>query len=1370
MSDTVRPTDQQAKEWGGLRVTPGSQSDARLPRPLSPRRFRVRNESLAEAFCKAGKRLGAADVPLAREDRYARPWARLFQNEPAYLYAEILSFKAGDAGFAFAEALEYEPTKALTLTRELSDQLTDWLRRIQLESPVPFSKQIDQLNKERNLSGLLADMYGKGPAELTRIAKKHPSVLAASAQAGPLAEARALRDRLRSVHTLLRNAVTSLQASAQGAFDARIASGEIDPGLGLIIAELRTAQHVDAAFNKLPDRHTDLYYQEIIGQTPAPASPEMVLLDLGRVPRPGFVPQGTALEALLPDGSVQRFETDTGVPVSPAVVSDVKVLSYQMDNHISYNRALGGITGLRAASLNTGTAHNAQTLFGSGTEQDPDIGLDISSPMLSLAEGTRRIEVSLHMSRDSNLPAGSYVFTEKEVKALEEKRKAEANPRRTQTGAMAAVADPDKAPKLRLTPQETDPEYRDPEVRLALSADPALISAFYGDRKDLKTADAIEELTLEVTEYASLHNMTTSLALIYAVLMDKVEKPAHLRLLLGRIVTLSLIEKHPFPEGDYWAKIYALVQKYRSELIGVEPEGIQTDSAARKSYEQQQNSMIFAAFSQRPDGKIDYPLRDVFQSLLGDAFSMTITTDDGPLRPDIMQVLPLKEKRAQGGIMLSMRYDASAPALTGPKDAPRLALRYATDARLCPVSFFEAYAIETISIRTQVTGLRKLAAFSDDGPLVTDQTFQPFGPRPSEGATFQVGCAEMARKPVKSINVCLEWSGMPNPVGGFETHYASYGRGVDIPDPKLTIDYLSGAGWKTVSADPVPLFQSAGASGTLQPEWEFSGKITGRSIPATGVVSAQEYQSRQTIRAGMIRFTLTGTAGGFLTDRYPMALVDAMRPRLVNLGERKIPPAPFVPEIASFSLSYTAEGMIELNAPETARAGEEVRQSGPFGSVSVFPKRMHKQIQLFPRRLGYGQVYFQLTGANTVGPTALTIDLASSGHLRRVPARNPLSWFYLSAHGWQQLPETAISSDTTVGLMRSGIVVIDLPDDATDHSTEMPAGGVWFAAVATEPNVDVFPSLSAAKVNGVWARRMDDTWQKDNAPRVWSFTPAQPGLTSIAEIPTPGTSRPPEPRDMFLARVGERLRHRRRGVTPWDMERLVLEEFPDVWMAKCLPHLHTQTRAPAPGHMTLVVARKQSEEAVLRNPQPALFDVTTLNTIQKWLADYTSDACSIDVVNPTFERLQVRAKLSANVKRENGAIAQLLRRDLRRFLSVWTADASMKRFGWSLNIQMLRAHIAEKDYIEKITDFSVLHLAGDDQKCFSLLDTAQTKSDWRGLYGPVLKPHFPWSLPISTVEHGLTIVPDFKDEQPTAAGIGSLTLGEMLIVGQRTVP
>lgn len=1329
------------RRWQDIAVTPGSVVDDRLPRPLARQRVLLRPDTLAEAFCAAGARLGAAGFPL---EHHAPPWARLFQSEPAYLYAQIISFRADDAGFAFVEALEHAPDRALGMILALAKDLDGWVQRIRLETPMPFSKQLDQMDKEIKLTTLLQDITRSGPSQLLRLAQTHASARAAE-KISVLAHARATRERLRSIHALLRNAVSSLQPSAQGAFDQRIRSGQIDPGLGLLIAELRTASHVDAAINAVTERHTTLYYSDIIGQTPAGPGPEIVLLDLGRVPRAGFLPQGSILDARLSSGAVQRFATDAGVPTSAARVTDIRLLSYDMNEDISYHRALGGITGLRAATLDPAqAAGGSDTLFAAGADAPIPFGLDISTPMLSLAEGSRRIEISLHLSRRSNLPGISRKLTEEELAQRDALRATDANP--------------PKAPDLRKN-IDALPRYADPEIRLALGADPALVTAFFSGKSEA----AIEQLTHDVTLFADQNDQTTSLGMIYQVLMDKVTGPAQLRLLLGRVLTLSLIEGHPFPAHDYWDKINGLVQRYREDLIGKTP-------ADPEDSDHGQNSMIFAAFSQRHDGTIDYPPEDVFQSLLGDAFDVTVTTQEGPRRPDIMQAgpLPLKQKRASGGITLSMRFDSSAPALTGPKNAPCMALRYAPDARLCPVSFFEPYSIETITIRTQVSGLRRLAAFSDDAPLVTDQTFQPFGPRPSDGASFQVGCAEMARKPVTQISVDLDWSAMPDPIGGFRAFYESYGRDLETPAPELTVDYLSGDGWKPVSDSAVPLFQTEAVTGALLPQWKYSGDVSGHSVAATGPVSAKEYQSRQTIRAGLVRLRLSGTAGGFHAARYPLALVDAMRPRaLPKMGPRKIPPAPFVPEISRFCLSYVAESTIELNAPEAADPGEEIRQIGPFGSVSLYPDRTVKQARVFPKRLGYGQISFRLSGPNVTGPVALVLAMMPSGHLRRVPKANPVSWFYLAQNGWQPMPETAISSDTTAGLMRSGIVVLDLPDDATGHSSEMPEGGVWIAAVATRPDLSVFPALASASINGVWARRSDLTWKEVTDPRKWSFNPSQTGLTDLREIATPNRTRPAEPRDTFVARVGERLRHRKRAVTPWDMERMVLEEFPEVWMAKGLPHLSQRSPEPAPGHTTLVVTRKPPLDDATQKPAPALFDVSTLERIRAWLMRYSTETAQLEVVNPTFERLQVRAKIAVSPERENGAMAQMLRRELAQKLSVWTADAALARFGWSLNVHMLRAHIAGLDYVEDITDFSVLHLVGDDNKTFQLLDTAQTGRDPRGTYGPVLRPRFPWSLPLSTADHILTIVSDLTDETPSTAGIGSLTLGDMLIVGQR---
>lgn len=1325
----TQPTDPQAPtrfRWTDIQPTPGSHAAERLPGPLAQRSLWLRPEGLAEAFCTAGHRLGANRVEVARLDPYAEPWPRLFQQEPAYLFAQLVSFNPADAGFEFVEALEREPEIAARLIGDLAWRMRGWIRRMDFATPGLFSKQLDQMDHEIGLRGLIGDLAGQPSRAVLAVIGRRAAVDALRGSGQPLAAAREMREQLRGTHTLLRNAAAAFAPRAQAAFDQRIRSGQMDPALGLLIAELRAAQHVEAAMNRLPERHTRHYYDRIIGQQPSPPGNERVLLLLGRSPKPIFLAPDTRLEARLPDGSIQKFTSEAAITASTAQIGDVAMLAYETDRHISYNAALGGITGVRAARLQPGGASDNQAgrIFSQGTEIPMQMGLDISSPMLTLSEGVRLIEMSLHMTRSSDLPAASRALTRAE---LEEPR-----------------------------------PMPDPDVRLALAADPDLVSAFMPG----KIETSIETMALEISGMAAERRITPSMSLIYEYLTGLQPGAGNLRLLLGRIATLSLIERAPFPDGSYWTSLFALIDKYRPELTGQAGVGSGPQDGT------QQGSMIFTAFSELPDGTIDYSPEDVFQKLLGDAFDIRLSSAQGPIAPSAQQLLPIRSPRSSGGITLTMRLDPAMPAITGPRpgEAPVLSLRLASNACTCPLSFFERYALDSIEFTVRVEGLRKLTGFSDDGPVATDQTFMPFGVRPDEGSTFQIGSAEMAEKPVNEIGLALTWDRPPE--GGFARHYEAYPRGTAVPEPVLQVDYLSGDGWKPVGGANLPLLQSEPIVGDLIDEWRFQGKVSGHSIPAKGRVSAAEYQSRQTIRAGMVRLTLTGTAGAFNADQYPLALVQAMRPRLLPFDRRPrpMPLAPFVPRIARVALSYTSRSVTQLNDPESARPGERVVQVGPFGQVEVFPQRLQSDIRLFPQRFGYGQLNIQLTGPGATGPVAICFAMAESAHLRLVPKVNPIRWFYLSAQGWKDMPETALSSDTTAGLMRSGLVMIDLPDDALDHSPEMPAGGAWIAAVATRPGLHVFPRLSQISVNGIWALRGDQSWRGESVSRVWSFNPPMPGLTEIREIATPGDVRPPELTDHYIARVGERLRHRRRAVTPWDIERLVLQEFPEVWMAKCLPHLDRRTPEPVAGRATVVAVRRPPEGHRSRLPEPCLFDVAILWRIHAFISEIGPEFARFEVVNPAFERLQVRAKVSFHPERENGAMAQALRQEIGRYLSVWSAGPALRRFGWSLNARMLKAHVADLSWVRGVTDFSVLHLAADDAHSHELLDTAQAGDDPRGLYGPIIRPRHPWSLPLSAPDHILTVLPELEDETPTASGIGNLPVGEMLIVGQRTTP
>ena len=63
---------------------------------------------------------------------------------------------------------------------------------------------------------------------------------------------------------------------------------------------------------------------------------------------------------------------------------------------------------------------------------------------------------------------------------------------------------------------------------------------------------------------------------------------------------------------------------------------------------------------------------------------------------------------------------------------------------------------------------------------------------------------------------------------------------------------------------------------------------------------------------------------------------------------------------------------------------------------------------------------------------------------------------------------------------------------------------------------------------------------------------------NIAKVGQPfdsfGGSAPEDSGSAYYQRVSERTRHKGRAIQKWDFERLVLQQFPEVLCAKCIPH------------------------------------------------------------------------------------------------------------------------------------------------------------------------------------------------------------------------
>lgn len=1231
----------------------------------------------------------------------------MLQAEPAVVVAQITAFRLDDETQRFDLAQDKTPQDAGAEIIALAQKVDDWLARIRKQWPNEFADVLGALDQQMDLTNRARGLARVSVPRLIGVVDKKG--FGQRTAGSSLDNARAIQSGLRAAHRQMMHAIASLKPAAEIAFAARLKSGKIDPAIGLIIAELCAARDVDARLNMFTIRHTNFYYGDLIGQARRGAAPERALLHLPSGTTPKLLPKGTGLTARRADGAKLRFATETDVPVTPARVIATAALTYDTDPQVSLYSTLGGITGIRAQYEPADMQPLNRSVFVAPSEPAVDIGLDIASAMFLLAEGDRMIEVNLHMQRATHLPAAS--------------------------------PSTDHAPI----------DAPDPDIALELRSDPALIRALgFAD-----LGEGVAVITAKTHAAACKRRCQPSMSLIYEVIAGFILHADPLRLLLGRIVTLGLLEGTPWPTGDYWNTLQRAIATFAAELTG------QHKHAARDQ------DHVVEAFA-RENGTFIYSPADMFEKLLGDAFNIRMTTAEGLLTAKITQILPTST--GETGIRLRLAFGADMPPIAPPGDAltaaPTLQMRWNQQARVCPVSFLERYAIDHIGIDVAADGLRDLAGFSDDGPVAVGQSFTPFGMRPSEGARFTLAAPEMAGKPVTSVQLNLTWADLPTLVGGFSAHYAHYPSETIVPDPQIMVDYLSADGWKPVTQTKDPLINTRSYDNTLDPLWVLQGDILGSSQPASGKSGTRRPRTYAQIKAGAVRLTMTN-CGDFGQAQYPLALVKAMRPRPLSRGEAPVPASPYIPKVSAITLGYKASSIMTLAAPDAARPGDRVMQITPFGTRECYPRLIRRNLGIFPPRLGLGTLYVQLAGAGALRQLGILFEIAASGHLRLVPDAVPLDWHYLTADGWVILPSTAISSDTTDGLLRSGVVTLDLPDNAATPDGEMPGGGVWLAVSARWPGFASHPVLSQVRTNGVWAVcRETDTPQTD-APRNWRFEIAQPGMSAPVEANRRAPPRPPETRPHYLARVSERLRHRQRAVTPFDVERLVLAAFPDIWRVKCLPHLSKSVPVAKPGHVTVVIVRHPGAP-IPSLARERLFDVGTLEKVRAFLQRHGAPQAIYEVVNPSFDRIQVRAAVRFALFLDDGAAAKRLQINISKALSVWTARPEISRFGWELNVPMMKALICDSADVLHVTGFSVLHFVTDDAGNYRLADTAQ--SDRRGAMGAIIRPSRPWALPLSTMDHAITVSEDNQPVNPTQSGIGRLRIGDMLIVGQEGHP
>lgn len=666
-------------------------------------------------------------------------------------------------------------------------------------------------------------------------------------------------------------------------------------------------------------------------------------------------------------------------------------------------------------------------------------------------------------------------------------------------------------------------------------------------------------------------------------------------------------------------------------------------------------------------------------------------------------------------------YNAAVHGYSYTAQAPIVQLLLKADSAGAGYNDLKSVTLQKVQILVDVSNVTSLNVESDGGVLDPKKAFLPFGPEAGRGSRFMVGYDEALSKSLSQVKLKVHWKDAPS---NFATHYAfsAYGvSGVNNNYFTAAVRFADRGGWEN-SSDEVSLFNSGNPSaehtitfepGTSSVSPGFSTGMSVFALRASGslwaTTAANELVSWRPLfgslkpappepRSGFITFSLEKD---FLHSTYRKKYVgyaiDQNTSKLASLNE------PYTPAIASISLSYQAHSdevrVASVELADFSNLDVQFFHVAYFGQMhehgyqrNQFSFLADKSVSLLPLYENEGELLVGLSNLNPRDSVSVLFEVAE-GSANPDLVQDPIVWSVLCDNYWKTLGSDSVVLDTTNQLRVSGIIQFVIPAEATTYNTILPADRIWLRGGVAR-NTAALSQLLAVAANAVEVQFSDqgnDPSHLMSALEAGRITKLRNGLAAVKTVKQPYASfggASEETDNDFYRRVSERLRHKDRCITPWDYERMILEEFPRVHKVKCIPHAREGSWL-APGCVLIVVVPDLKNKNAMDPLQPKV-DSDTISRIAEFVRRRTGLHVQVKVKNPSYQRIQLDFKVRFRTGFEFNFYSKELNRQLIGFLSPWAfaSDRSIS-FGGKIYKSVLLDFVEELPPVDYITDFKM---------------------------------------------------------------------------------
>ncbi len=158
----------------------------------------------------------------------------------------------------------------------------------------------------------------------------------------------------------------------------------------------------------------------------------------------------------------------------------------------------------------------------------------------------------------------------------------------------------------------------------------------------------------------------------------------------------------------------------------------------------------------------------------------------------------------------------------------------------------------------------------------------------------------------------------------------------------------------------------------------------------------------------------------------------------------------------------------------------------------------------------------------------------------------------------------------------------------------------------------------------------------------------------------------------------------------WDDERMILEEFPQLYKVKSIPHSNANTTDAVGETMIVLVPDLKNKNAP--NPLTPNSDIYTRTEVKEFLEKNSSAWNTYNVNNPLYQSVKIKAEIKTKLGFAFGFYSAETSKALTNYLSPWlTGDTGLFNFGGRITVAQIVYFLENLPWIDFVTNVQMFY-------------------------------------------------------------------------------